>query len=70
MKTKRKVSQPPVQKARTQGRKVKIDFEIVAAHKKLQQELKKLGVETGEPGYNLEPPLGRDRARFENQHNH
>ncbi len=44
-------------------RNKKIDPDIVAAHEKLEQELRKLGVVI-KPSLNLEPPLGRDRTRL------
>ena len=46
-------------------RNVKIDRRTVAAHEKLEQELKKLGVEI-KPSYNLEPPLGRSKILLQN----
>ncbi|MCY4188071.1 MAG: hypothetical protein OXD30_06265 [Bryobacterales bacterium] len=43
-----------------------VNVAVVAAHERLEVELKKLGVEI-KPVFNLEPPLGRDRNRI---HNH
>ena len=47
-------------------RNVKINKKTVAAHERLEQELKELGVEI-KPSYNLEPPLGRGRIRPHNR---
>lgn len=47
-------------------RNVKINTKTVAAHERLEQELKKLGVEI-KPSYNLEPPLGRGGIRLHNR---
>ena len=47
-------------------RNTKINRSTVAAHEELERELKKLGVEI-KPSYNLEPPLGRNPARFRNR---
>ena len=47
-------------------RNPKIDVSIVAAHERLEHELKKLGVEI-KPSYNIEPPFGRRPTRI---HNH
>ncbi len=43
-----------------------INTETVAAHEKLEKELQKLGVET-KPSFNLDPPLGRNRADIRNR---
>ena len=47
-------------------RNTRINIDTVAAHEKLERNLKKLGVEI-RPSYNLEPPLGRNPARFHNR---
>ena len=47
-------------------RNTRINFGIVTAHEELERKLKKLGVEI-KPSYNLEPPLGRNPARFRNR---
>ena len=47
-------------------RNARINVNTVAAHEKLEENLKKLGVEI-KPSYNLEPPLGRNPARFHNR---
>ena len=47
-------------------RNTRINVDTVAAHEKLERNLKKLGVEI-RPSYNLEPPLGRNPARFHNR---
>ena len=39
----------------------KINAETVSAHENLERKLRKLGVEI-KPTFNVEPPLGRDRA--------
>ena len=44
----------------------KIDVAVVAAHERLERDLKKLGVEI-KPSYDLEPPLGWRPTRI---HNH
>ncbi len=38
-----------------------INSDTVAAHERLEQELRKLGVVI-KPSFNLEPPLGQDRT--------
>lgn len=43
-----------------------INVSVVAAHERLERDLKKLGVEI-RPRYNLEPPFGRRPTRI---HNH
>lgn len=43
-----------------------INTETVAAHTKLEQALRKLGVEI-KPRFNLEPPLGRNPLRTHNR---
>ena len=47
-------------------RNPKIDVSVVAAHERLERDLKKLGVEI-RPSYNIEPPFGRRPTRI---HNH
>ena len=47
-------------------RNPKIDVSVVAAHERLERDLKKLGVEI-KPSYNIEPPFGRCPTRL---HNH
>ena len=47
-------------------RNPKIDVSVVAAHERLERQLKKLGVEI-KPSYNIEPPFGRRPTRI---HNH
>ena len=47
-------------------RNAKINVDTVAAHEKLERELKKLGVII-KPSFNLEPPLGRNRAGLYNR---
>lgn len=44
----------------------KINSATVDAHRNLERELKKLGVEV-KPEFRLEPPLGRTRAGFHNR---
>ena len=46
----------------------KIDVAVVAAHERLERDLKKLGVEI-KPSYDLEPPLGWRPTRIHN-HSH
>ena len=46
-------------------RNPKIDVSIVAAHERLERDLKKLGVEI-KPSYNIEPPFGRRPTRIRN----
>ena len=43
-------------------RNAKIDRTVVASYKRLDRELKQLGVEV-RPRYTLEPPLGNGRPR-------
>ena len=50
----------------TLNRNTKIDARIVAAHERLEQELKRLGVEI-KPSYKLNSPWRRDRARIHNR---
>ena len=47
-------------------RNAKINVDTVAAHEKLERELRKLGV-TIKPSFNLEPPLGRNRTGLYNR---
>lgn len=47
-------------------RNPKIDASVVAAHERLERDLKKLGVVI-KPSYNIEPPFGRRPTRI---HNH
>ena len=47
-------------------RNTRINVDTVAAHEKLEENLKKLGVEI-KPSYNLEPPLGRNPIKFHNR---
>ena len=47
-------------------RNKKINIETVAAHEKLERELKKLGIEI-KPSFNLEPPLGPSRMGIHNR---
>ncbi len=42
-------------------RNTRINLTTVAAHERLEEKLKKLGVEI-KPSYNLEPPLGMNPA--------
>lgn len=45
------------------SRNKKINKKTVAAHDRLEQELKNLGVEI-KPEFGIEPPLGRVRTRL------
>ncbi len=47
-------------------RNTRINADTVAAHEKLEEDLRKLGVEI-KPSYTLEPPLGRNPAGFHNR---
>ena len=47
-------------------RNTKINVETVAAHERLERELKKLGVEI-KPSFNIEPPLGGNRTILYNR---
>lgn len=47
-------------------RNAKINVDTVTAHEKLERELRKLGVII-KPSFNLEPPLGRNRAGLHNR---
>ena len=47
-------------------RNPRIDAALVAAHERLEQQLRRLGVDT-EPHYNIDQPLGRHPNRI---HNH
>lgn len=47
-------------------RNARINVKVLNVYGKLKRELRKLGVEI-EPSYNLEPPLGRNPARFPNR---
>ena len=64
MKSSRTVSMPD--REEVLRRNSKIDVDVVAAHERLERELRKLGVEI-KPSYNLEPPFGRRPTRI---HNH
>lgn len=54
---------PPAERLRQNP---KVNMSVVAAHKRLEKELQKLGVEI-KPSYNIEPAFGLHPARF---HNH
>ena len=47
-------------------RNPRVNMKTVAAHEELVKDLEKLGVEI-KSSYNLEPPLGRNPARFRNR---
>ena len=47
-------------------RNKKINTETVAAHEKLERELRKLGIEI-KPSFNLEPPPGPSRMGIPNR---
>ena len=64
MKSSRTVSMPD--REEVLRRNPKIDVDVVAAHERLERELRKLGVEI-KPRYNIEPPFGRGPTRI---HNH
>ena len=64
MSQKQPVSPPNLEKVLK--RNTKINFATVAAHERLEEKLKKLGVEI-KPSYNLEPPLGTNPDRFGNR---
>jgi len=53
-----------VSKAEILRRNVNINRDTVAAHERLERELKKIGVEI-KPSYNLEPPLGPSKIMLE-----
>ena len=57
---------PPLNLKDILERNPSINMDTVAAHEELEENLKKLGVEV-KPSYNLEPPLGRNPARFHNR---
>ena len=59
-------SVPPPSPKDVLERNPNVDLGTVTAHEKLRQELGKPGVEIG-PSYDLEPPLGRNPARFHNR---
>ena len=63
--SRRQIVSPPNSKDVLE-RNTRINVDTVAAHEKLERNLKKLGVEI-KPSYNLEPPLGRNPARFHNR---
>ena len=44
-------------------RNAKVNEATIAAHERLEQELKKLGVDT-KPRFEIEPPLGSIRTRL------
>lgn len=46
-------------------RNPKIDVAVVAAHERLERNLKKIGVEI-KPNYGIEPPFGRRPATADN----
>lgn len=55
-------SAPKLDKQHVLERNANIDRAVVAAYKRLERELKKLGVDV-RPRYTLEPPLGGGRPR-------
>ena len=46
-----------------------VNSDTVAAHERLEQELKKIGVEI-KPRFNVEPPLGSDRTGCYSRNSH
>ena len=50
----------PVDRERILTQNDRIDREVVAAYRKLENQLRELGVQRN-PSYSLEPPLGRHR---------
>ena len=59
---KKQAGEQPSQQAILNRNKI-INKKTVFAHNRLEQQLKKLGVEI-KPDFSIEPPLGRDRTRF------
>ena len=58
-------SKPSYDKQDSLDRNAGVDRTVVAAYKRLERELKQLGVEV-RPRYTLEPPLGSGRPRDRN----
>ena len=57
---------PLMDKAKVLTQNRGINKSTVAAHEKLERELKELGVEI-KPKYSLEPPLGPTKIQLRNQ---
>ena len=53
---------PTLDKPAILERNTKVDRAVVASYKRLERELKRLGVEV-RPRYTLEPPLGSGKPR-------
>lgn len=53
---------PTLDKQAVLDRNTKVDRTVVASYKRLERELKRLGVEV-RPRYTLEPPLGSGKPR-------
>ena len=64
MSTERETSESYREKVLTRNNR--INSETVAAQEKLEEELRKLGVEI-KPSFNIEPPLGRSRTGIHNR---
>ena len=56
----------PTSREELLGRNSRIDRKVVTAYKKLEDELKDLGVQR-KPRYSLEPPLGRNPTAYHNR---
>ena len=56
----------PTSREELLGRNGRIDRKVVTAYKKLEDELKDLGVQR-KPRYSLEPPLGRNPTAYHNR---
>ena len=57
-----RIRQPPWREEVVE-RNAKVNEATIAAHERLEQELKKLGVDT-KPRFEIEPPLGSSRTRL------
>lgn len=57
---------PPKYREELLTRNSRIDRRVVTAYRKLEGELKDLGVQK-KPGYTLEPPLGRNPTACHNR---
>lgn len=60
------MAKPTLDREEILERNDRVDREVVAAYRKLEGELRSLGIRR-KPSYSLEPPLGRHRVRSDNR---
>ena len=60
------VQPSPTSEEEVLARNDRIDREVVMAYRKLEGELKRIGIQS-KPRYNLGPPLGRNPTAWDNR---